>query len=74
MIHEVRRGKDVTEQNTGTESGRVQPEDCGQVGTVPELLAIKVPAVGVGGARGWRGAAGSSLTRADGLGLGGRSL
>lgn len=74
MIHEVGRGKDVTQQNTGTVPGRVQPEDCGQVGTVPELSAIKVPAVCVGGARGRQGTAGSSLTGADGLGPGGRSL
>ena len=44
------------EQDTRIKLGRLQMEDCGQGGNVPELSAIKVPAVGeVAGDGGGRG-------------------
>lgn len=44
------------EQDTRIKLGRLQMEDCGQSGNVPELSAIKVPAVGeVAGDGGGRG-------------------
>lgn len=62
------------EQDTRIKLGRLQMEDCGQGGNVPELSAIKVPAVGeVAGDGGGRG--GCSWRQCDkGLGLGVQSL